>query len=244
MIDIHSHLIFGVDDGSSCLEESIRMIEAAEKNNIRTIIATPHFQTGIFNNDGVLEKYLLLVKQAENYHVDIRLGNEVFADNGIFNLIRSKDSPDFDNFRYLLLELPYNASYDHISKLLCQIAAFNIKVIIAHPERNRKIMKRFHEFIALIRHVNCRLQVDAGSIIGVYGNSVKKDACQLLKIKAADFIASNAHCSNDYRIFFPVAIHKIRRLCGEEYAMKLLESNAQDLIAVQGSASCYGRETG
>jgi len=244
MIDIHSHLIFGVDDGSSCLEESIRMIEAAEKHNIGTIIATPHFQNGIFNNDGVLGKFELLVNKAADYHIDIRLGNEVFADGELLNIIKAKRNINFGNSQYLLIELPYSASFEDISKLIYNITAANIKVIIAHPERNRKIMKNFHEFVNLIREAKCQVQLDAGSITGIYGAFIKEVARQLLKIKAVDYMASNAHCAGDYMTVFPEAVQKIYQLCDEEYAMKLLESNAHEIISVEGSASNYGREIG
>jgi protein-tyrosine phosphatase len=244
MIDIHSHLIFGVDDGSSCLEESIRMIEAAYKYNICTIIATPHFQNGIFNNDGVLEKFELLVNKAADYHIDIRLGNEVFADDEILNITKAKKNINFGNSQYLLIELPYSASFEYIAKLIYKIAAANIKIIIAHPERNRNIIRNFYEFIKLIRTANCQVQLDAGSIIGVYGAFVKEFARQLLKMKMVDFMASNAHCSSDYMTIFPAAVQKIYRLCDEEYAIKLLESNAHEIITVDGSISNYGREIG
>jgi len=244
MLDIHSHLIFGVDDGSSCLDESIRMIEIAEMHNISTIIATPHFHNGIFNNNGVLEKFELLVNKAVDYHVEIRLGNEVFADDEILNIIKAKKNINFGNSQYLLIELPYSDSFEHIANLIYKIAAANIKIIIAHPERNRKVMKSFHEFIKLIHTANCQVQLDAGSIIGVYGAFVKETARQLLKIKAADFMASNAHCARDYMTLYPAAVQKIYQLCDEEYAIKLLESNARKIITVEGSISEYGREIG
>lgn len=244
MIDIHSHLIFGVDDGSSCIEESIKMIEAAVNQNINTIIATPHFQKGIFNNDRVLEKYEIIVSKAADYHIDLRLGNEIFADNEILNLIKAKKNINFGNSTYLLIELPYSPTFECIAALLYKIAAENIKIIIAHPERNLKIMKNFNEFIKIIHSVNCQIQIDAGSITGVYGVYVKKIACQMLKIKIVDFIASNAHCSEDYISIFPAAVQKIYKICDEEYAFKLLESNAREIIPVEGSASEYGREIG
>lgn len=244
MIDIHSHLIFGVDDGSSCLEESLRMIEAAGRSNIGTIIATPHFQKGVFNNDGVLEKFELLVNRASDYNLDIRLGNEVFADDEMINTVNAKKNINFGNLQYLLVEMPYNASFERITRLIYKLSSSNTNIIIAHPERNRKILRHFHEFIKLINTVNCQIQLDAGSVIGVYGAFVKEAARKLLKIKAADFVASNAHCPMDYMTLFPAAVGRIYQLCGEEYANKLLESNAHEIIHVKGSLSNYGREIG
>jgi len=244
MLDIHSHLIFGVDDGSSCLEESIRMLETAKKSSIDTIIATPHFQNGIFNNDGVLEKFELLLDRAADYNIDLRLGNEVLAGDTIINIIKSEKSISFDNSQSILIELPYNASFEYAARLIHKIAATKLKIIIAHPERNRKIKKNFSEFINLLHTTNCQVQIDAGSIIGVYGVLVKEVARQLLKAKVANFVASNAHCSKDYMTIYPAAVHKVYQLCDEEYAIKLLESNSPEIVTVEGGPSNYGREIG
>ena len=245
MIDIHSHLIFGVDDGSSSLEESVRMIEKAKMQNINTIIATPHFQKGIFNGDGVEERFQILANMAAEYSMDIRLGKEVFADEWIINIINLQKysiAGDLPHISYILAELPYNASFSYAASFISKIARINVDIIIAHPERNRRIMKNFDEFINLTRATNCRIQIDAGSIAGVYGVFVKEIARQMLKIKVVDFVASNAHCPEDYTTVFSAAVNKIYRLCGEEYAIRLLESNAQEIINLSGSVIHYGRE--
>lgn len=244
MVDIHSHLIFGVDDGSSCLEESIRMIEAAKKNGIDTIIATPHFQNGVFSNDGVLERFELLADRAADYNMHIRLGNEVLADDKLINIIKAAKSISFGHSQSILVELPYNASFETAARLIKRIAAADIKIIIAHPERNRKIIKNIRKLMELIHTANCQVQIDAGSIAGVYGVLIKDAAYQLLKAKAVDFMASNAHCSGDYRTIFPVAVRRIYQLCDEEYAGKLLKSNPPDIVIMEGGAGDYGREIG
>lgn len=244
MLDIHSHLIFGVDDGSSCLEESIRMIESAKENSIDTIIATPHFQSGIFSNDHALEKYELLAERAADYGMDLRLGNEVLAEDKLINFINAIESIDFVSSQRMLLELPYNASLETAARLIQRIAAANINIIIAHPERNRKIIRNIKNLIYLIRAANCQVQVDAGSIAGVYGFLVREAACQLLKAGVVDYVASNAHCALDYKTIFPTAVDKIYRLCDEEYAVKLLNPKTPEIISIVGGAVDHGRETG
>lgn len=244
MIDIHSHLIFEVDDGASCLEESIRMIETAKENSIDTIIATPHFQLGIFSNDRTLEKYELLAERAADYGMDIRLGNEALAEDKLINFINAIESINSVNSQRMLLELPYNASFETAARLIRKIAAANIKIIIAHPERNRKIIRNLRDLINLINVVNCQVQIDAGSIVGVYGFLVKEAACQLLKARVVDYMASNAHCALDYKTIFPAAVDKIYRLCDEEYSVKLLNPKPPEIISIVGGAVDHGRETG
>lgn len=244
MIDIHSHLIFGVDDGASSLEESIRMMEAAQKHKVETIIATPHFRSGIFNNEGVFEKFEVLFTRAADFNIRLRLGNEVLGDDKILSLIKPKKSIDFNNSQYIMLELPYNASLEYAARMIYKIAAKDIKIILAHPERNRKIMKGFHAFNQLIHTAKCQVQVDAGSVVGVYGGFVKAAARQLLKIEAADYLASNAHSSVDYISILPAAVKKIYKLCNEGYASKLLKSNLPDIMTFGKGIEEYGRETG
>lgn len=244
MLDIHSHLIFGVDDGSSCLEESIRMIEAAKKNSIGTIIATPHLQIGIFNNDRVLEKYELLVNRAADYGMDIRLGNEVLLDDKLINIMNATKGIKNINSQRMLIELPYNASFYSAARLIKKISAANIKIIVAHPERNRKIIRNSRNLINLIQSVNCQVQIEAGSIAGVYGILVKEAAYQLLKARVVDYMASNAHCVLDYKTMFPAAVNKLYHICDEEYAEKLLNQDLPEIINIEGVKSNYGRETG
>lgn len=239
MIDIHSHLIFGVDDGSSSIEESIKMIEAAEKNNVRTIVATPHFQDKIFINEGVLENYEILLYKASNFDVRIKLGNEVYADDSIISFIKNQRKVNVDNLPYVLLEFPLNATIEEGRKLIGKISALNLKTIVAHPERNRNLTKNLDEFVAFVNDTKCGVQIEAGSIVGVYGTHVKKVTKQLLKLKVVDFMATNAHYSQDYSLLYPRAVEKIHKLCDDEYAYKILESNANEIITTSDLKSKY-----
>lgn len=220
------------------------MIETAKKNSIDTIIATPHFQIGIFSNDRVFERYELLVDRAVDYGMDIRLGNEVLADDKLINIINAVKSINFVNSQSMLIELPYNTSFENAARLIQKIAAYNIKIIIAHPERNRKIIRNLRNLINMIHAANCQVQIDAGSIAGVYGVLVKEAACQLLKAGAVDYVASNAHSVLDYKTIFPAAVNKIYRLCDEEYAVKLLNPNPPEIVRIGGGAVDNGREIG
>lgn len=240
MIDIHSHLIFGVDDGASCLEESMKMLDAARKQGIDTIIATPHFHNGVFKNDSVIERYELLAERASCYGTDIRLGNEVFVYDDMFSFIKPVNT---FGTQYMLTSLPYSATFDYAEKLLSRISSLNINMIIAHPERNRKVMKHFGAFMNLVHTLNCHIQIDAGSIVGIYGSSVREAARQMLILKRVHYMASNAHSAEDYQTLFPGAVQRLYRLCREDYVHMLLESRAPQIMTVNGGVT-YGRETG
>jgi protein-tyrosine phosphatase len=144
----------------------------------------------------------------------------------------------------MLVELPYNVSFETAARLIQKITAANIKIIIAHPERNRKIIRNFRNLIHLIQVVNCQVQIDAGSIAGVYGFLVREAACQMLKARVVDYVASNAHCAMDYKTVFPAAVDKVYHLCDEEYAGSLLNLKPPEIINFKGGAVDHGRETG
>jgi protein-tyrosine phosphatase len=191
-----------------------------------------------------LEKYELLAERAADYGMDIKLGNEVLAEDKLINFINAIESINFVNSQRMLIELPYNASFETAARLIQKISAANIKIIIAHPERNRKIIRNFRNLINLIHFVNCQVQIDAGSIAGVYGFLVKEAACQLLKARAVDYVASNAHCALDYETILPAAVERIYHTCDEEYAVKLLNPSPLEIICIAGGAIEHGRETG
>ncbi|MCX7920944.1 MAG: phosphoesterase [Clostridia bacterium] len=229
MIDIHSHLIYGVDDGPSTIDESLRMVEAAAKQDVKVIIATPHFQENIFENDKLVDNFYELVYKTSDYGVDLKMGYEVFINPFIPDILKGKKSLTLNESRYMLLEMPFDDipiySYETIYKLQLE----RIIPIIAHPERNRTFLKNFDTFTSFIER-GCLVQLDAASIVGVYGKSVKNFAKKLIKSNMAQFVASDAHFARDYTNWYKKAYQKVRKWAGEEYADKLFYRNSKFIL--------------
>lgn len=237
MIDIHSHLIYGMDDGAPTMEESVRMLKQAKKLGIDTIFATPHFQENLFQLEGIAQHFLEIVERAWEFGVNLKMGCEVFINPFIDKLVETQRILLLNRADYILLELPYESiplyTYETIYKLQLQ----RITVIIAHPERNMNLLKDFTIFVDLLER-GCMMQVDAGSIVGAYGKTVQDYAKKLLQLKMAHFVASDAHCAKDYEDWFIQAYTKTRRWTNSEYADKLFTSNPR-LILENTKKSIY-----
>lgn len=231
MIDIHSHLIYGVDDGSYCLEESIEMISAAAKLGIDKIIATPHYQRKLYENTAVIDRYTILAAKAAELGIELLLGSELYANEDLIVHVRKMSRKSKLTAQYLLMEIPFNFTCEKAIKMLNRIKRYQAKIVIAHPERNLLLMDKMKSFIQFIESSDILLQTDAGSIAGRYGHKVKEYAKKLISLGAVEFIASNAHSSDDYSKVYSKAVETIYKWCSPREANLLLKSNASFILS-------------
>jgi protein-tyrosine phosphatase len=229
MIDVHSHIIHGVDDGPSSIEESLRMVEVAEKLGIRTIIATPHFHENIFGMERVEENYQELLYKSKAYEVDLKKGFEVFVDPSNSIITRSRKKLTLNQTGHILIEFPLNANPVYCLDAIKNLQLENILPVIAHPERNREFQKKFGSLVNFIKS-RCMIQIDAASIAGIYGIRVKEFARELIKMNFADIVASNAHYALDYSEWYLEAYKNVVQWVGLESAYKLFYSNAKKIL--------------
>lgn len=228
MVDIHSHIIYGVDDGPSSIHESLRMVANAEKAGIRTIIATPHIYGLLFDRERLSDNFQEMVYRSREYDVFIRLGYEV--------LICPQSDEDSDDLYFtmdgtgnMLFELPFNILPQNGFETIYNIRLKNCIPILAHPERNRNFLKSLNELSGYI-NAGCLIQIDAASIIGVYGRNVRSFAKRLIFENKVDFVASNAHCANDYSQWYEEAYKMVSKWTGEENAIRLFSCNAKHIL--------------
>jgi protein-tyrosine phosphatase len=229
MIDIHSHVIFGVDDGPSTMEQSAVMIYHAEEAGIGTIVATPHSHEPLFDTERLTDNYQELQYRIRSCNISIKLGYEVFINPFIQAADWKNTDLTLDNSRYLLFELPFNASPEDGFDLLHALKLKDTIPVIAHPERNRNFLRNFSE-LGGYSNAGCMIQIDAASILGVYGRDVREYAKRLVKLNKVDFVASNAHCSEDYANWYQKAFNEVSKWAGEENARRLFQSNAQCIL--------------
>ena len=144
MIDLHSHILPNIDDGSRSLEESIEIIKQAVSNGVTDIIVTPHFILGSSYNKEKKENKKLLAElqekvKNENIDINLYLGNEIFVDIEMVSLLIKKKISSLNDTRYVLFELPMNSKYKNIRKTLFDLQSAGYIPVIAHPERYRVI---------------------------------------------------------------------------------------------------------
>ncbi len=201
MIDIHNHILFGVDDGSKSIEESIGILKKAKEQGITDIIITPHFVNGTNYQVEVevLQNKLNNLKNEafkENININLYLGNEVFIEYNLLELLKNNKFTTLNNSRYLLFEFSMNNFYQGIYDLLFNLRSNKIIPVIAHPERYSFIQNNPLLLNELVKH-GALLQLDVGSFFGQYGTNAKKTAKLILKHNMASFIATDTHHLSD-----------------------------------------------
>ena len=196
MIDIHSHILPSIDDGSKNMENTIEMLQMASKNGITKMVATSHFYRGYFENKYEdICKLLGEVKAViieKGMDVDIFPGQEVFLDKYTLEFYKAGIVGCINSSRYMLVEFDMESKPKEIFNILYELKILGVVPIIAHPERYAYILENpiaINEFI----QERYLLQINSGSITGIFGKTVQKTAEKLITNGTCHFIASDAH---------------------------------------------------
>lgn len=199
MIDIHSHILPGIDDGSKNMKMSIEMLKLAQDRGTKTIVATPHYIKGIYENhyEEVFDLYqeLKIAAELAGIDVEILLGQEVMLDRHSLKLCKEGKLKGINGTSYMLIEFPMDKLPRDALDLIYELRLLDIKPIIAHPERYKYIYEvptTINDFIV----EGCNFQINTGSLEGIFGKKVQSCAKLLVKEGLANFIASDAHSIN------------------------------------------------
>lgn len=235
MIDIHSHILPGIDDGSRSIEESMELVKKACSNGVTDLIVTPHYMVGsdyIVNNADkkkLLDKLKRRVKK-EGLEINLYIGNEVFIENNMVSLKKSKEIAALNNSKYLLFELPLNYTFNGVSDVLFDLRANGIIPVIAHPERYA-FVKKDPSVIEDLIDKGALFQSNIGSFLGVYGKKAKETAILLLKHNAISFMGSDIHRKENLFYERINEVKKVlRKYVDDEEIENLFSNNAQKII--------------
>ena len=233
MIDLHSHIIYGIDDGSHTLEESLEILSIAYEYGVKDIVLTPHYiKDSKYNANNKIKKELLnnLKKELKQRNIDINLylGNEVFIDEELPSLLKT-DISTINNTKYILIEFPMGSKSNIIDEVLDELDDAGLIPIIAHPERYLAYYKDY-DFYYHLKERGCILQGNIGSIYGHYGRKTKKMMKELLKRNLIDCFGSDIH--HPHQDFYKVPIEeKLLKIVKDESLVKdLLTNNAKRII--------------
>jgi protein-tyrosine phosphatase len=196
MIDIHCHILFDTDDGAHDMSETMEMCSIAEKDGIKTIIATPHYIEGQSCNDNINDKILAINEELKSRSMDISLfpGNEIYLALDSYKRIEQGECFSLNHSRYVLVEFSMMNMPKFISDALYNLRVKEFVPIIAHPERNCHIIEKPQWVYDYIME-GCLIQINSTSLTGASGKEVQKTAELLLKHNMVHFIASDAHSS-------------------------------------------------
>lgn len=231
MLDLHCHILPGIDDGAKDLDESLKMCELARKDGINTIVATPHLNPGVYEP----ERELILAKVNELNrlnHVNMRILPG--ADNRVHpELLASIEKGQAltlnDNMRYILLELPAHFLFHQIKDLIRGLKDKGITPIITHPERHVQIQRNLYLLYEFIK-AGTLAQITAMGITGEFGLEIKRLSKRLLAHNLIQVIASDAHSSSKRPPILSRAVEEATRILGLNEATNMVTTNPEAII--------------
>lgn len=228
MIDIHCHILPGIDDGSSNLDESLAMADIAIKDGIRTIVATPHIKGEVhlpqFLRQQVDDLNEILNKR--NYPLQILTGADVSAMLPPQEIARYT----INGGKYFLLEFPHSHLPLHANQLVFEMLLAGLLPIITHPERNPSIIREPERLFSLV-DAGCLVQITAGSLTGNFGPDSRDCAAYLLKMGQVHFLATDAHSATHRRPVLSEGVRAAAAIIGEQAAQKLVTENPAAVVA-------------
>ena len=197
MIDLHCHVLPGLDDGARLLEETLDMARTAVKNNIDTIVATPHTLNGFFVNnwEDVVSLTSTVQKafDAEDIAITLYPAMEAQVCPELFDALEKGQAATInDNSRYMLLEFPPFSMPPGSMEFIFKLKLQGITPVIAHPERNLILQNDLKQLYDLVK-MGALCQLTALSVTGYLGPSVQKSSEQMIKKGLAHVIATDAH---------------------------------------------------
>lgn len=199
MIDVHCHLLPGIDDGAATLDDALTLARHAVASGIKKAILTPHYVPGRFENTlaSIRENALQFRADLAAHDIALEIGfaAEVHVSEEVLILEENGALPvlgKVDGCRILLLEMPDGHIPSGTEKLVAWLLARKIRPLIAHPERNKEVMRNVDK-IGRFVEMGCWLQLTGGSISGVFGPTCQQRSRQLLERGWVTVIASDAH---------------------------------------------------
>ncbi|PYT06836.1 MAG: capsular biosynthesis protein [Acidobacteria bacterium] len=235
MIDIHIHVLPGIDDGVKSLDEAVACCRIAYADGSRILIATPHMKEGSYINE--LEDVRAAARElqerldAERIGLRILPGSEVYFAPGLVEGIRERRIATLaDGLRYLLLELPFQQHPVKLEETIFGLKVAGITPILAHPERIRYFQEDMDRLERMVR-LGALSQLTTTSLTGGFGRKVEQLSLEMVRRRLVHFLASDAHDRRNRPPVISAAAGRLARLIGEEEARKTIESNPAAVVS-------------
>ncbi len=234
MIDIHTHILPGLDDGAASLEESLQMAGIAVAGGISAVVATPHVISGLYDNTrqrikeavDLLNRYLV----EEDIPLPVLPGAEYRLEPALPRLLDEGRLVTInDTGRYLLIELPSDLVPDYTEQLLYEIQLRGVTPILAHPERNPGLSRDPGRLSRLAQR-GVLAQVTAGSIQGRFGQIARRTALKMLDTGVAQVVASDAHSTRRRSPALTAAAREVEARWGAAFARTVLSTHPHRII--------------
>lgn len=230
MIDVHAHILPGLDDGPTSIEEAVTILRDSSKKGIHKIIATPHIFEG--NNSDIKDmkakiKTLNQISKEEGLNILVLPGAEYLITDDLAKKAANGDIITLANSSYILIELPLDEIPENSFNVFFDLVLLGFNPIIAHPERCRAIIDKPMILFDLIKK-GVFAQLNAGSILGKYGPRIQETAETLIKSRLYHVIGSDLHSSRKRKQMQPEAIAYLKKFDTE--MTDIFEKNAEKIL--------------
>lgn len=235
MIDIHCHILPGLDDGAQDLEEAVGMARIAHNDGIEKIVATPHLFRDNFTPENLSvirekKEELSRVLKDKGIPVDICTGAEVHISHNLIEEIREhREHLTLNGSSYMFVEFPSDHVFSGVKDLFFELMTMGISPVIAHPERNRIFMQSPALLYDLIE-MGGLAQANSGSFFGHYGGRVEAAAFRFLELNLVHFIGSDGHNTRSKGPRLSKAAERAAEVIGEKNARALVLENPKAVL--------------
>ena len=197
MIDLHTHILPGIDDGVETMDGAVEFARVAIRDGVKVIVATPHYKEGVWDNhrEGILGSVAALRDRLvqEQLSVDLRPGSEVHLCPNLVERVKDGRATTLnDNGRTVLLELSLTQYPVELENLVFQMKLAGLQVLFAHPERIRYFQDDIRRYESVVQ-LGAYGQITTGSVLGTFGSDAQRFTAELLRKGLVHVLASDAH---------------------------------------------------
>ena len=238
MIDFHSHILPNIDDGSTNMQESIKLIKEAEQVGFTGIVSTSHYLENYFECGEKERKKLLndLEDKIESNKavnvskkIQLYLGSEIYVTQNMIELLKEGKASSINGTKYVLFELPMNSKPLFVKEIVYKLIENGYKPVIAHPERYSYV-KEDITYVEELKKMGALFQANYGSVIGMYGIEAKKTIKKLLKKDLISFLGSDVHRAGQIYPKIPKILKKLEKWTSTEKLEELTTLNAKKVL--------------
>lgn len=228
MIDLHCHILPGLDDGPDSFSESVAMAELAAADGVSRIVATPHINHGEISAALIRER----VDQLNDLLAERGVALEIIQGAEISYKMAATTITGYtlNQSPYVLVEFPHTHLPRDAGQLIFALRAHGFWPIIAHPERNPSVIRNPERLFELLGD-EVFVQITAASIAGQFGGEVRKCAAVLLKKKCVHFLASDGHSATWRRPILSEGVKAAGRIAGKEQVEKMVSTNPMAVLS-------------
>lgn len=234
MIDLHSHILPGLDDGSPSLAESLQMARQAVADGTTEMACTPHVTPGIYENGTANITRAVQALEQELRHTGIPLvlhvGADVHVAPDLPGRLADGTVPTLNGSRYFLFEPPHHVLPPRLEDLVTQLMNSGFVPILTHPERLTWI-KANYDVVERLNAAGCLIQITADLVIGAFGRSALYYSEKLIDEGRVDIIASDTHGARRRRPGLSQAVVTAAKRCGEDEVYNMVMKRPSDILA-------------